>query len=159
LYPIKEKIMRLYVGNLSYQVTEKDLRDAFAAYEHVESVAVITDRTSGRSNGFGFVEISDEAEAKAAIEEMDGKVLEGRALKVNEARQRPDKPRGGMVADGPRVGATGMEVAAVKAAAGKAAREEDVVVRAAAGAVTASCLIGVILQACRHADAVSLGLP
>jgi RNA recognition motif-containing protein len=95
LYPIKEKIMRLYVGNLSYQVTEKDLRDAFAAYEHVESVAVIIDRTSGRSNGFGFVEISDEAEAKAAIEEMDGKVLEGRALKVNEARQRPDKPRGG----------------------------------------------------------------
>jgi RNA recognition motif-containing protein len=95
LYPIKEKIMRLYVGNLSYQVKEKDLRDAFAAYEHVESVAVITDRTTGRSNGFGFVEIADEAEAKAAIEEMDGKVLEGRALKVNEARQRPDKPRGG----------------------------------------------------------------
>ena len=94
--------MRLYVGNLSYQVKEKDLRDAFAAYEHVESVAVITDRTTGRSNGFGFVEIADEAEAKAAIEEMDGKVLEGRALKVNEARQRPDKPRGGFRGGGGR---------------------------------------------------------
>lgn len=87
--------MRLYVGNLSYQVTEKELREAFAAYAHVESVAVITDRSTGRSNGFGFVEITDEAEAKAAIEEMDGKMLEGRAMKVNEARQRPDKPRGG----------------------------------------------------------------
>jgi RNA recognition motif-containing protein len=87
--------MRLYVGNLSYQVTEKDLRDAFAPYEHVESVVVITDRTTGKSNGFGFVEISDDTEAKAAIAEMDGKMLEGRALKVNEARQRPEKPRGG----------------------------------------------------------------
>jgi cold-inducible RNA-binding protein len=95
LYLNEEKIMRLYVGNLSYQVTEKELRDAFAAYEHVDSVAVITDRSTGRSNGFGFVEITDEAEAKAAIEEMDGKMLEGRAIKVNEARQRPDKPRGG----------------------------------------------------------------
>jgi RNA recognition motif-containing protein len=91
----ENKIMRLYVGNLSYQVTEKDLRDAFAPYEHVESVVVITDKTTGKSNGFGFVEISDDAEAKAAIEEMDGKTLEGRPLKVNEARQRPDKPRGG----------------------------------------------------------------
>ena len=87
--------MRLYVGNLSYQVTEKDLRDAFAPYEHVESVAVITDRTTGKSNGFGFVEISDDAEAKTAIEEMEGKMLEGRPMKVNEARQRSDKPRGG----------------------------------------------------------------
>jgi len=91
----KENIMRLYVGNLSYQVRDNDLRDAFAAYEHVESAVVITDRTTGKSNGFGFVEISDDAEAKAAIEEMDGKVLEGRAMKVNEARQRPDKPGGG----------------------------------------------------------------
>jgi len=95
LYLNKEKIMRLYVGNLSYQVTENELREAFTAYEHVESVAVITDRSTGKSNGFGFVEISDDAEAKAAIEEMDGKMLEGRAMKVNEARQRPDKPRGG----------------------------------------------------------------
>ena len=94
--------MRLYVGNLSYQVSEKDLRDAFAAYEHVESAVVITDRATGRSNGFGFVEITDDAEAKAAIEEMDGKMLEGRAIKVNEARQRPDKPRGGR--GGPRGG-------------------------------------------------------
>jgi len=87
--------MRLYVGNLSYQVREQDLRDAFAAYEHLDSVVVITDKTTGKSNGFGFVEIADDAEAKAAIEEMNGKVLEGRAIKVNEARPRPDKPRGG----------------------------------------------------------------
>lgn len=93
--------MRLYVGNLSYQVRENDLRDAFAAYEHVDSVVVITDKTTGKSNGFAFVEISDDAEAKAAIEEMDGKMLEGRALKVNEARPRPDKPRG---SGGPRGG-------------------------------------------------------
>lgn len=94
--------MRLYVGNLSYQVTEKDLREAFAAYEHVESAVVITDRTTGKSNGFGFVEISDESEAKAAIAEMDGKTLEGRPLKVNEARERPDKPRGGFRSGGGR---------------------------------------------------------
>ena len=87
--------MRLYVGNLSYKIRENDLRDAFAAYEPLESATVITDKTTGRSNGFGFVEISDDAEAKKAIAEMDGKVLEGRPMKVNEARQRPDKPRGG----------------------------------------------------------------
>jgi len=94
--------MRLYVGNLSYQVRENDLRDAFAPYEHVESVVVITDKTTGKSNGFAFVEITDDAEAKAAIEDMDGKMLEGRAMKVNEARPRPDKPRGG--SRGPRGG-------------------------------------------------------
>ena len=87
--------MKLYVGNLSYHVRENDLRDAFGAYEHVDSVAVVTDRTTGKSSGFGFVEISDDVEAKAAIAEMDGKMLEGRPMKVNEARPRPDKPRGG----------------------------------------------------------------
>ncbi|MEK6196691.1 MAG: RNA-binding protein [Desulfobacterales bacterium] len=87
--------MRLYVGNLSYQVRESDLRDVFAAYENVESVVVITDKTTGKSSGFAFVEITNDAEAKSAIAEIDGKMLEGRALKVNEARPRPDKPRGG----------------------------------------------------------------
>ena len=92
--------MKLYVGNLSYQVRENDLRDVFAAYDNVESVVVITDKTTGKSSGFAFVEIAEDAEAKAAIEEIDGKMLEGRALKVNEARPRPDKHRGG----GPRGG-------------------------------------------------------
>ena len=87
--------MRLYVGNLSYQVRENDLRDVFAAYENVESVVVITDKTTGKSSGFAFVEITDDSEAKAAIEEVNGKMLEGRAMQVNEARPRPDKSRGG----------------------------------------------------------------
>ncbi|MCL5269194.1 MAG: RNA-binding protein [bacterium] len=80
--------MRLYVGNLNYRANEEDLRRIFGAYGEVASVAVITDRETGRSKGFGFVEFSNDDEAKTAISELDGKEVDGRALKVNEARPR-----------------------------------------------------------------------
>ena len=80
--------MRLYVGNLSYQVTDSDLRDLFAPFGEPDSVKVITDRDSGRSKGFGFVEFSDGAQANAAMAALNGKDHNGRALTVNEARPR-----------------------------------------------------------------------
>ena len=84
---------KLYVGNLSYSMTDGALQDAFAACGTVESARVITDRDSGRSKGFGFVEMSSDDEAAAAIEKMNGQVLEGRPLNVSEAR--PQAPREG----------------------------------------------------------------
>ncbi len=86
---------KLYCGNLSYSVGSSDLEDMFAPYGTVESAQVISDRDSGRSKGFGFVEMSSDAEAKAAIEALNGKEHEGRALTVNEARPREDRSRGG----------------------------------------------------------------
>jgi cold-inducible RNA-binding protein len=80
--------MRLYVGNLSYQATESDLRNLFAPFGEPDSVKVITDRDSGRSKGFGFVEFSDGAQANAAMAALNGKDHNGRALTVNEARPR-----------------------------------------------------------------------
>ena len=80
----------LYVGNINYQATEEDLRPLFAEYGEVISVKIINDRETGRSKGFGFVEM--ESGADAAIEELNGKEFEGRRLRVNEAR--PRAPRG-----------------------------------------------------------------
>ncbi|ALS98699.1 RNA recognition motif domain-containing protein [Lacimicrobium alkaliphilum] len=85
--------MKLYVGNLSYQMTDADLEAAFAAFGAVSSAKIITDRETNRSKGFGFVEFEDRAEAEAAIESLNGKEVSGRALVVNEAR--PPKPRTG----------------------------------------------------------------
>jgi RNA recognition motif-containing protein len=82
----------LYVGNLSYQTTADDLRQAFEAFGTVTSASVITDRETGRSRGFGFVEMSDGAEA--AVESLNGSQLQGRTITVNEARPRPER-RGG----------------------------------------------------------------
>lgn len=82
---------KLYVGNLDYSVTGEQLSEMFGEFGTVESADVISDRYSGRSKGFGFVEMSTEEEAQAAIEGLDGKDHEGRALKVNEAR--PPRPR------------------------------------------------------------------
>ncbi|MBI1784570.1 RNA-binding protein [Candidatus Sumerlaeota bacterium] len=88
--------MNIYVGNLSYSTTSDDLRAAFEAYGKVTSASVITDRDSGRSKGFGFVEMADAEGGKAAIAALDGKDLSGRQIKVNEARPREDRgPRGG----------------------------------------------------------------
>lgn len=90
--------MNIYVGNLSYQTTEDDLRDAFGAHGQVTSAAVIRDKYSDQSKGFGFVEMADGNEGKAAIEALDGTELMGRQIKVNEARPRPERggpPRGG----------------------------------------------------------------
>jgi RNA recognition motif-containing protein len=83
------------VGNLSYSTTEADLREMFGAYGAVESVAVVTDRDSGRSKGFGFVEFGNDAEAQAAIGGLNGKEVGGRALTVSPARPRAEGTGGG----------------------------------------------------------------
>ena len=80
--------MKLYVGNLNYATTENDLRDMFSQYGNIESTAVISDRETGRSKGFGFVQFSNNEEGKAAIAALDGKESDGRTLKVNEARPK-----------------------------------------------------------------------
>ena len=80
--------MNIFVGNLSYDMNEQQLREAFAPYGTVDEARVIMDRDSGRSKGFGFVDMSDDTEARAAIEGLNGKDLEGRTLTVNEARPR-----------------------------------------------------------------------
>ena len=85
--------MKIYVGNLSYSTSEEDIRTAFGEFGTVDSADVIIDRNTGRSKGFGFVEMSDEAEAKAAIAGLNGKDLDGRSLNVNEARPRAERPQ------------------------------------------------------------------
>lgn len=87
--------MNIYVGNLSREVTEEDLRQAFKAFGEVASATVIKDKFSGESRGFGFVEMPAKAEAQAAIEGLNGKELKGQTLNVNEARPRPEGRRGG----------------------------------------------------------------
>lgn len=86
---------KLYVGNLPYSVTSESLKELFSATGTVESAEVISDRYSGRSKGFGFVEMSTDEEASEAIKNFDGKEHEGRALKVNEARPKTDRRGGG----------------------------------------------------------------
>ncbi len=85
---------KLYVGNLGFDVTNQDLEGLFAQAGVCESVAVITDRATGQSRGFGFVEMGSNADAQKAIQQFDGQEFKGRALKVNEARDR-DNTRGG----------------------------------------------------------------
>ena len=80
--------LKLYVGNFPYSIGDANLQEMFSAFGTVTSAKVIMDRESGRSKGFGFVEMSTEAEAKAAIAGLDGKDIEGRAIKVNEARPK-----------------------------------------------------------------------
>jgi len=80
--------MNLYVGNLSYEMSEENLRTEFAEYGEVQSAKIITDRDTGRSRGFGFVEMNSDDEGKKAMEELNGKDFEGRQLVVNEARPR-----------------------------------------------------------------------
>ncbi len=87
--------MKIYVGNLSYEVTEEDLRQEFVAFGEVTSVSVITDKYSGRPKGFGFVEMASKSEAEAAITGLNGKTLKERTIMVNEARPRTDSRSGG----------------------------------------------------------------
>ena len=82
--------MNIYVGNLNFNLGEDDLKELFEKYGEVISVKIITDKYSGRSKGFGFVEMADDAQANQAIEELNGKDLNGRNLKVNQARERED---------------------------------------------------------------------
>ena len=86
---------KLYVGNLPYSATDESLGEKFGAYGSVDSAKVITDRDTGRSKGFGFVEMSTDAEANAAIEGLNGKDFEGRPMQVNEARPQAKRPGGG----------------------------------------------------------------
>ena len=86
---------KLYVGNLSYSTTSAALQEMFAPYGKVESASVVEDRDTGRSKGFGFVEMSSDAEAQAAMAALDGTSSEGRTLKVNEAKPREDRGGGG----------------------------------------------------------------
>ncbi len=85
---------KLYVGNLAYSVRDESLQQAFGQYGSVTSAKVMMDRDTGRSKGFGFVEMGSDAEAQAAINGMNGQALEGRAIVVNEARPREDRPGG-----------------------------------------------------------------
>ena len=80
--------MNMYVGNLSYEMSEEKLRSEFAEYGEVQSAKIITDKFTGRSRGFGFVEMNSDDEGKKAMEELNGKDCEGRQLVVNEARPR-----------------------------------------------------------------------
>lgn len=87
--------MNIYVGNLSYGVNDDQLKEVFEAFGAVNSAKVISDKFSGRSKGFGFVEMENDAEAKVAIEQLDGAEIDGRQVKVNEAKPREDRPSGG----------------------------------------------------------------
>jgi RNA recognition motif-containing protein len=88
--------MKLYVGGLAYSVDEKELETLFAEFGKVDSTAVIKDRDTNQSKGFGFVEMSDDTEAKAAMAALNGKEVSGRAIMVNEARPKEDRrPSGG----------------------------------------------------------------
>ncbi len=91
--------MNIYVGNLSYDMTEKQLEDLFAEFGEVTSARIITDRDTGRAKGFGFVEMADQAAAESAISALDGREVAGRDIRVNEARPREERPRN---AAGPR---------------------------------------------------------
>ncbi|HPF36504.1 MAG TPA: RNA-binding protein [Candidatus Krumholzibacteria bacterium] len=83
----------IYVGNLSYRMSDDELRNAFSPFGEVSSARIIMDRDTGRSKGFGFVEMPDDNQAQEAISKLDGSDLEGRTLKVNVARPREERPR------------------------------------------------------------------
>ncbi len=96
--------MNIYVGNLSYEVTEENLKEAFEAFGEVNTVKIIKDNYTGRSKGFGFVEMPSKVEAQSAIEGLNRKDLKGRSLNVSEARPRSEGRRGGARSGGPRHG-------------------------------------------------------
>jgi RNA recognition motif-containing protein len=96
--------MDIYVGNLAYSTNDESLRTAFAAYGEVASARVVSDRMTGRSKGFGFVEMPDRAQAQAAIDALNGKELDGRTLRVNESQPKPREERGGSGGGGSRGG-------------------------------------------------------
>lgn len=99
--------MNIYVGNLAYEVTEDDLQKMFEAFGQVSSIKIIADKFSGESKGFGFVEMPNNTEAQAAINDLNGKDLKGRSLNVSEARPRPERRQEGGRRGGPRGGGRG----------------------------------------------------
>ena len=96
--------VRIYVGNLSFNATEEDIRQAFAEHGEVAEVNIIQDRETGRSRGFAFVEMPDDGQAKEAIEKVNLTEIDGRAVTVNEARPKRDRPRRGGGGGGGRGG-------------------------------------------------------
>lgn len=99
--------MDIYVGNLAYSTNDESLRSAFSAYGEVASARVVSDRMTGRSKGFGFVEMPDRAQAQAAIDALNGKELDSRTLRVNESQPKPREERGAGGGGGFRGGAGG----------------------------------------------------
>ena len=93
----ERKMKNLFVGNMSFQTTESELRSIFEPYGEITRIQVMTDRDTGQARGFAFVELADDEQAAKAITELNGKELDGRALNVNEARPKPERsgPRGG----------------------------------------------------------------
>lgn len=87
--------MKIYVGNLSFQSSENEIRDLFGQFGEVTEVTLITDRETGRPRGFGFVEMRNDQEAREAMQQLDGKDFGGRSLKVNEARPKTERSGGG----------------------------------------------------------------
>lgn len=85
--------MNIYVGNIAYSMSEEDLKDEFEKFGEVSVVKIITDRDTGRSKGYGFVEMDDDGAAQEAIASLNGTEMQGRELRVNEARPREDRPR------------------------------------------------------------------
>ena len=99
--------MKIYVGNLSYDVTNNDLEEAFSEFGKVSSVNLLIDKQTGRSKGFGFIEMPEVSEGQAAIKEMNGKEFMGRELKVDQAKEKPARPAGRGGFGGPRGGGGG----------------------------------------------------
>jgi RNA recognition motif-containing protein len=85
--------MNIYVGNLPYSLTDEELNETFSQYGQVESAKIIMDRFTGKSKGFGFVEMPEQAEAEDAIKQLDGSSVQGRNIRVNESKPRSDRPR------------------------------------------------------------------
>jgi len=85
--------MNIYVGNLAYSVTESDLKEAFSEFGEVTSVNLVTDKFSGQSKGFGFIEMPNTSEAEAAIKGMNDRAIKGRNIKVNQAKPRAERPQ------------------------------------------------------------------
>jgi RNA recognition motif-containing protein len=106
-FPERTRSMKIYVGNLSYDVAEDDLRQAFSEFGEVKSVNLLTDKQTGQSKGFGFVEMAEVSEGQAAIKEMNGKEFMGRELKVDQAKDKPARPGGRGGFGGPRGGGGG----------------------------------------------------
>ena len=126
---------KLYVGNLSYNVSSSDLEQLFSQHGTVSSAEVIQDRDTGRSKGFGFVQMGTDEEAQAAIAAMHGQEHDGRALTVNEAKPREDRPRGG---GGGYGAAAGGAAAGTAAAAGRPAAAAGDAAATAVGAAAAA---------------------
>ncbi len=141
--------MNIYVGNLPFNTGEEDLRQIFAAYGQVNSAAIIKDKMTGRSRGFGFVEMTNDAEAKEAIAGLNGTEMEGRTLTVNEARPRTEGGGGGRRPGGGGSRGGGAVMVAAAAAAVVAMAAAEAVVAVVAAVAVAAAAVAVVAAAAR----------